>query len=287
MTTTSGADRTVQALGRREGLRVTVWRGTACGTSDRVFRLWVARRSSVGAVVSAAHLASGKIIPHLWHVGSALAGSGGHVRHRPSGASRRSARRTGAASGRSFGWSRTQNSTTRSGLAGPRRREGGLEVERMTQVTRRPSFAEGSPTGRSQAADRVRHRTVLAGGLEVPILEAGSGPLVVCLHGFPDHAASWAGLLGRLAQEGYWAVAPAQRGYWPGGAAPDGSYRASSTGQDVLALIEALGREEADLDLGARAAYAAANLDATRVRKLVGMAEVRQILHALETCADH
>jgi pimeloyl-ACP methyl ester carboxylesterase len=41
------------------------------------------------------------------------------------------------------------------------------------------------------------------------------------------------------------AVAPAQRGYWPGGAAPDGSYRISSTSQDVLALIEALGREQA------------------------------------------
>ncbi|MFE1880292.1 alpha/beta fold hydrolase [Streptomyces diastatochromogenes] len=126
----------------------------------------------------------------------------------------------------------------------------------------------------SSAGDRVRRRTVRAGGLEVPILEAGSGPLVLCLHGFPDHAASWAGLLDRLAQDGYWAVAPAQRGYWPGGAAPDGSYRASATGQDVLALIEALGRERADLvghDLGARAAYAAANLDPARVRRLVGM----------------
>jgi pimeloyl-ACP methyl ester carboxylesterase len=50
-----------------------------------------------------------------------------------------------------------------------------------------------------------------------------------------------------------------------GGAAPDGSYRALATGQDVLALIEALGAEQADLighDFGARAAYAAASLDA-------------------------
>jgi len=82
-------------------------------------------------------------------------------------------------------------------------------------------------------------------------------------------------MLRRLAQNGYWAVAPAQRGYWPDGAAPDGSYRASATGQDTLDLVEALGRDRADLighDLGARAAYAAANLDARRVRKLVGMA---------------
>lgn len=126
-----------------------------------------------------------------------------------------------------------------------------------------------------QAADRVRHRTVQAGGVEVPVLEAGSGPLVVCLHGFPDHAASWTEILERLAREGYWAVAPAQRGYWPGGAAPDGSYRITATGQDVLTLIEALGREQADLighDFGAAAAYAATCLDARRVRKLVTMA---------------
>ncbi|WP_328349090.1 alpha/beta hydrolase [Streptomyces sp. NBC_00445] len=144
----------------------------------------------------------------------------------------------------------------------------------MTETTQQPPFGEDSPTSESQPVDRVRQRTVQAGGREVPIFEAGSGPLVLCLHGFPDHAASWAGLLDRLAQEGYWAVAPAQRGYWPGGAAPDGSYRTPSTGQDVLDMIDALGREQADLighDFGAMAAYAAASLDATRVRKLVGM----------------
>ncbi|MEU0412175.1 alpha/beta hydrolase [Streptomyces griseorubiginosus] len=161
----------------------------------------------------------------------------------------------------------------------------------MTRVTQRPSSGEDSPAGGSRASDRVRHRTVQAGGLEVPILEAGSGPLVVFLHGFPDHAASWAGILDRVAREGYWAVAPAQRGYWPGGAAPDGSYRIASTGQDVLALIEALGRERADLvghDFGAAAAYAAASLDPRRVRKLVTIAAPhgRQLMNAWVTDGD-
>jgi hypothetical protein len=74
----------------------------------------------------------------------------------------------------------------------------------------------------SQATNRIRERTVRANGLVFPILEAGSGRLVLCLHGFPDHAQSWAHFLDRLAQEGYWDVAPALRGYWAG---------------DVLALI--------------------------------------------------
>ena len=161
----------------------------------------------------------------------------------------------------------------------------------MTHVTQRPPFGDDSPTKGSQASGGVRRRTVQAGGLEVPVLEAGSGPLVVCLHGFPDHAASWAGILDRLAQEGYWAVAPAQRGYWPGGAAPDGSYRIASTGQDVLTLIEALGREQADLighDFGAAAAYGAATLDPSRVRKLVTMSgpHGRQLMNALVTDGD-
>jgi len=161
----------------------------------------------------------------------------------------------------------------------------------MTQVTQRPPLGEDSPGRGSRAVDRVRRRMVQAGGLEVPILEAGSGPLVLCLHGFPDHADSWVGVLDRLAQEGYWAVAPAQRGYWPGGAAPDGSYRPYSTGQDALALIEALGRGQADLvghDFGAVAAYAAANLDATRVRRLVTMAvpHGRQVLSGLIADGD-
>jgi len=127
----------------------------------------------------------------------------------------------------------------------------------------------------SPSLDHIRKRTVRANGLDFPILEAGSGPLVLCLHGFPDHARSWVYFLDRLAREGYWAVAPALRGYWPGGAAPDGSYRALATGQDVLALIDALGAAQADLighDFGARAAYAAASLEAVRVRKLVGLA---------------
>ncbi|WP_315802361.1 alpha/beta hydrolase [Bradyrhizobium sp. SZCCHNS3002] len=125
------------------------------------------------------------------------------------------------------------------------------------------------------AASQIRSRRIQANGLDFPILEAGNGPLVLCLHGFPDHARSWCPLLVRLARAGYWAVAPALRGYWVGGAAPDGSYRAAATGQDVLALIESLGAQQAVLvghDLGARAAYAAASLDGSRIAKLVGLA---------------
>jgi pimeloyl-ACP methyl ester carboxylesterase len=132
-----------------------------------------------------------------------------------------------------------------------------------------------SQASEETSGDRIRERIVRANGLDFPVLEAGDGPLVLCLHGFPDHARSWVPLLKRLAEEGYWAVAPAMRGFWPEGAAPDGSYRAAANGADVIALIAALGRDQADLighDFGARAVYAAASLEPARVRKLVGLA---------------
>lgn len=139
--------------------------------------------------------------------------------------------------------------------------------------TDRPGFPV--PSGQNSELNEIRKRVVSANGLDFPVLEVGDGPLVLCLHGFPDHSQSWVHVLGRLAQEGYRAVAPSLRGYWAGGAAPDGSYRAAALGQDVLALIEALGAEQAHLighDFGARAAYSAASLDAARIRKLVGLA---------------
>ncbi|WP_315807204.1 MULTISPECIES: alpha/beta hydrolase [unclassified Bradyrhizobium] len=121
----------------------------------------------------------------------------------------------------------------------------------------------------------VKQRAVRANGLDFPILEVGAGPLVLCMHGLADHARSWTPVLQQLADAGFWAVAPAMRGYWPEGAAPDGSYRAAATGADVIALIAALGRDQADLighDLGARAVCAAASLEPARVRRLVGLA---------------
>ena len=117
-------------------------------------------------------------------------------------------------------------------------------------------------------------RRVAANGLDFEILEAGQGPLVICLHGFPDQARSWTGLLRRLAKAGFHAVAPAMRGYAPTGAAPDGCYQAWATGSDAVALIPALGYETATVighDWGASAAYAAATLAPARLDRLVTM----------------
>lgn len=119
-----------------------------------------------------------------------------------------------------------------------------------------------------------RTATVFANGVAFAYRTQGpeDGPLVLCLHGFPDSADSFSPLLGRLAGAGFRAVAPFMRGYAPSGLAPDHHYAPLDLGRDVLALIKAFGAEQACLvghDWGAVAAYAAAGLNPDAVRRMV------------------
>jgi pimeloyl-ACP methyl ester carboxylesterase len=70
----------------------------------------------------------------------------------------------------------------------------------------------------------IKASTVWANGLEFGLLEAGGGPLALCLHGFPDTARTWRYLLPELAAAGFRAVAPFMRGYAPTAVPSDGRY---------------------------------------------------------------
>src|ERR1700733_5245221 len=111
---------------------------------------------------------------------------------------------------------------------------------------------------------------VEANGLRFAYLEDGSGPLVLMLHGFPDTAHTWDDLRPRIAAKGYRAVSPFMRGYHPT-AIPDRDADQETLARDALALIEALGADDAVIighDWGAAAAYGAAGLGRERVTKL-------------------
>lgn len=115
-------------------------------------------------------------------------------------------------------------------------------------------------------------RWVRANGLDFAVLEAGEGPLVLCLHGFPDTAWNMRALLLALANAGYRAVAPFTRGYAPTSLAVDDDYRTTTLAKDALALIDALGEKRAFIvghDWGAATAYLAAAADPQKVRALV------------------
>jgi pimeloyl-ACP methyl ester carboxylesterase len=122
----------------------------------------------------------------------------------------------------------------------------------------------------------VRSATVRANGIRFGILEAGAGPLALCLHGFPDCAHTWRHLLPELAAAGFHAVAPFMRGYAPTEVPSDGDYRVVTLAADAQALHEELGGTgDAVLigsDWGAEAAYQAAAAEPQRWRRLVTLA---------------
>ncbi len=121
----------------------------------------------------------------------------------------------------------------------------------------------------------VQSRFVQANGLRFGYLEAGSGPLVLLVHGFPDTPSTWDRAIPAFAAAGFRAVAPATRGYFPTEIPADGAYDTDTLARDLLALIAALGEDRAILvghDWGASAAYAAAALAPERVQLLVTFA---------------
>jgi len=116
-----------------------------------------------------------------------------------------------------------------------------------------------------------RRGAVQANGVRFATIEAGDGPLVLCLHGFPDHAYSFRHQLPALAAARFRAVAPFMRGYAPTEIPPDGRYQSAVLAQDTLALIDALGYSSASIfghDWGAIAANGAAILAPEKVSKL-------------------
>jgi pimeloyl-ACP methyl ester carboxylesterase len=125
----------------------------------------------------------------------------------------------------------------------------------------------------------VRARTVRANDLDFGVLEAGAagtGPLALCLHGFPDTAHTWQLLLPALAGAGFHAVAPFMRGYAPTAVPADGAYQVGALAADAIALHEVLGGgTDAVLighDWGAEAAYGAAAHAPDRWRRVVTLA---------------
>ncbi len=89
----------------------------------------------------------------------------------------------------------------------------------------------------------VTHHTVTLKHLRMHFVEAGQGPLVILLHGFPESWWSWRHQLGPLSAEGFRVVAPDLRGY--GDSGTEGPYNLDTLVDDVCQLIEHLGESPA------------------------------------------
>jgi pimeloyl-ACP methyl ester carboxylesterase len=145
----------------------------------------------------------------------------------------------------------------------------------MTDEAANSVASTRSPGSASGAHDDVSHRRLPSNGIGMHLAEAGSGPLVVLLHGFPELWYSWRHQLPALAAAGYHAVAPDLRGYGNSDAsATDEGYAPSNLAADVIGLLDALGAEQAVLvghDWGANIAWACGELFPERVAGLVAL----------------
>lgn len=112
------------------------------------------------------------------------------------------------------------------------------------------------------------------GDVSLHVVQAGpaDGPLVVLLHGFPEFWYAWRDVIPPLVQAGFRVAVPDQRGYGDSDKPREvASYRVDRLGDDVAALIQALGRERAFLvahDWGGGVAWNVALRHPDRVAKL-------------------
>jgi pimeloyl-ACP methyl ester carboxylesterase len=115
------------------------------------------------------------------------------------------------------------------------------------------------------------HRGVHAGGTRFHVVEAGEGPLVILLHGFPQFWWTWRHQLVSLPAAGYHAVAVDLRGYGASDKPPRG-YDLPTLAQDAAGLIRALGETGAIVvghDWGGLLAWTMAAIDPKTVHRLV------------------
>ena len=135
-----------------------------------------------------------------------------------------------------------------------------MSTKERSATPRERAGATVNPTSLGQTELREGYAEV--GDVRLHYVEAGDGPLIVLLHGFPEFWFSWRLQIAPLAAAGFRVVAPDLRGYnlssRPAGVE---AYSADRLAADVRGLIRELGAESALLvghDWGGTVAWATA-----------------------------
>ncbi len=106
-------------------------------------------------------------------------------------------------------------------------------------------------------------------------LAFGQGPVVLCLHGFPDNCLTYRHQVEPLIRAGYRVVLPVMRGYEPSSVQPDGRYYIADLAEDTLRWIDLLGEDKVHLvghDWGGVTAWATAGLAPDRLHTVTSIA---------------
>jgi pimeloyl-ACP methyl ester carboxylesterase len=119
----------------------------------------------------------------------------------------------------------------------------------------------------------ISHRRVNVGRLELHVAEAGQGPTVLFLHGFPAYWADWQEQMLALAGAGFRVVAPDMPGYGQSDKLPNTlDYRSTLLATDLAGLIRELGVSSVHVvghDWGGTLAYCLASQHPELVNRLV------------------
>jgi pimeloyl-ACP methyl ester carboxylesterase len=121
----------------------------------------------------------------------------------------------------------------------------------------------------------VEHRFVESNGIKIHIAEAGTGPLVLLCHGFPESWYSWRHQINALSEAGYHVIAPDMRGYGQTDR-PNAidQYSLFHLVGDMVGLVNALGDTPAVVighDWGAPVAWHCALFRPDRFRAVAGL----------------
>ncbi len=121
-------------------------------------------------------------------------------------------------------------------------------------------------------------RLIESNGITLRIVEAGSGPLVVLVHGWPESWYSWRHQIQPLAAAGYHVVVPDMRGYGGSSRPPNiEDYDIRQLTADVAGIVPAVGATQAIVighDWGAPIAWQSALLYPETFTAVIGMSVV-------------
>lgn len=136
-------------------------------------------------------------------------------------------------------------------------------------------LAQGAGVAEASPPGMPPRRMIRTNGIRMAVHEAGSGPAVVLLHGFPGLSFTWRRQIPALAAAGYRVIVPDLRGY---GAteAPDAveAYDISELAADMTGLLDAMDIEQAVFmghDWGGLLAWQMPMLHPDRVAGVVGV----------------
>src|SRR5882724_9804489 len=94
----------------------------------------------------------------------------------------------------------------------------------------------------------LAHKTAQIGSTTLHYVEAGEGPLVVLLHGFPEFWYSWRKQIPVLAEAGFRVIAPDLRGYYDSTKPKElAAYFIPEVARDVAGLIAQSGQSPCTL----------------------------------------